>query len=358
MRDIIVIGGGIAGLSAAAALAGDARVTLIEAGRQLGTQSTARSAAIFIRNYGNAVLRALNAQAYPVMSAQGWLSPRGELLLAGEADSAAFEEYVAGASGLEVLDARQASDLVPLLRPEKIAQAVYERDAQDIDVEAAVQHYARVLRAAGGKIVSGAPVARIAWRDGLWHVTADAGYSAPVLVNAAGAWGDLVADMAGVRPVGLVAKRRSAAIVPQEGAAGWPLFGSVAETWYAKPTGGALMVSPADADPIAPHDVSHGDVWADDMVLAEGLDRFSQATTYDLTRVGHSWAGLRCFVADSTPVAGFDDRAQGFFWLVGQGGYGVQTSPALAALTADLVLGRLPGLAGDAVTALDVARLR
>src|SRR6056297_3352718 len=200
-----------------------------------------------------------------------------------------------------------------------------------------------------------APVTAIQRGHAAWQVTAgDRPFTAPVLVNAAGAWADPVARLAGVAPLGITPMRRSAALLPAplgHDISRWPLFGSISETWYAKPDAGKLMVSPADEDPVAPHDA-----WPDDMVLAEGLHRYEQAVTVPVTRVDHSWAGLRSFTADRTPVAGFAPEADGFFWLAGQGGYGVQTAPALARLTAALVTGAEPGLSDATVAALSPAR--
>lgn len=361
--DIIVIGGGIAGTSAAAMLAGGARVVLLETESQLGYHSTGRSAAIFIRNYGNAVLRRLNAIAGPVLqspdgiSDRSLLSPRGELLIANEAELDGLEAYAAGAAGIERLTASQAVELVPILRPEPIAAAIIEHDAQDIDVDRLLQGYARMLRDRGGRIVTGAAVSGLRHEAGLWRVTSAAGdFAAPVIVNAAGAWADVVARMAGLDPVGLTPLRRSAMLLKApEGhdIAGWPLFGTAVESWYAKPDAGRLFVSPADADPVEPHDA-----WPDDMVLAEGLHRFEQAVTVPATRPTHSWAGLRSFTPDKTPVVGFDPAADGFFWLAGQGGYGVQTSPALAGLTAALCLGLDMPVEPDIVDALAPGRFR
>ncbi|AML52051.1 NAD(P)/FAD-dependent oxidoreductase [Falsihalocynthiibacter arcticus] len=337
--DIIVIGGGIAGASAAAMLAKDARVVLIEAEPQLGYHSTGRSAAIFIRNYGNAVLRALNAASAPVLEtpSEMWdtslLSPRGQMLIAQESETAVLEAYSEGATGLERLTAAEAVALVPILRPERIAAAVIEWDAQDIDVDRMLQGYARLLRNRGGETVTGAPVTGITRSKGSWQVTTHNGtWSAPIVINAAGAWADIVAGMAGLAPIGLMPMRRSAVLLKAPDGHkidNWPLFASASESWYAKPDAGCLFVSPADEDPVEPHDA-----WPDDMVLAEGLDRFEQAVTIPITRPTHSWAGLRNFVADRTPVVGFDPTAEGFFWLAGQGGYGVQTAPALATICA------------------------
>lgn len=360
-QDIIVIGGGIAGISAAAELARSAKVTVIEAEPQIGYHATGRSAAIFIRNYGNAVLRALNAAAYPVLngdaSGDSVLSPRGEVMLAREEDLPVLEAYLEGSTGIERLTAAEATELVPVLRTDQIAAAMLEQDAQGIDVDRLLQGYARQVRACGGSIETGGRVTAIT-RDGTgWRVEVGGKVlNAGIVVNAAGGWADQVAQMAGLRTVGLVPKRRSAVIMALPAGVdpdGWPLFGSIAETWYAKPEAGRLMISPADEDPVEP-----GDIHADDMVLAEGLDRFSQMVDVPLVRPSHSWAGMRSFVADKTPVVGMDPDAPGFFWLAGQGGYGVQTSPALAGLTAALCLGETPALAADVVTALAPDRLR
>jgi D-arginine dehydrogenase len=188
--------------------------------------------------------------------------------------------------------------------------------------------------------------------------TAAGAFEAPVIVNAAGAWADTVAQLAGVATLGLTPLRRSAAILPApEGrdVSSWPAVCSMSETWYAKPEAGKLMVSPADEDPVEPHDA-----WPDDMVLAEGLDRYERAVTVPVTRVERSWAGLRTFAPDRTPVVGFDPAAEGFFWLAGQGGYGIQTAPALSRLAGALLTGGdgTRVLAADVVSALAPGRLR
>ncbi|SEO18974.1 Glycine/D-amino acid oxidase [Salinihabitans flavidus] len=361
--DVIVIGGGIAGVSAAARIADHARVVVLETEAQPGYHATGRSAAIFIRNYGNATLRALNAASAPFLEDPGemaegsLLSPRGEMLIAQDDELDALEEYAAGATGLERLTAAQAVELVPILRPEKIAAAAIERDAQDIDVDRLLQAFARRLKALGGEIVTGAEVQEILYESTAWRVETQAGtWTAPVLINAAGAWADKVAALAGVPPLGLQPMRRSAALLPApEGyeIAHWPLFASASERWYAKPDAGKLLVSPADEDPVEPHDA-----WADDMVLAEGLYRYEQAVTVPVTRMEHSWAGLRTFAPDRTPVVGFDPMAEGFFWLAGQGGYGVQTAPAMADLAAALCLRQTPDLPPETVAALAPVRFR
>ncbi len=361
MADVIVIGGGIAGISAAAELArGGADVVVLEMEPQIGYHATGRSAAIFIRNYGNATLRALNAVAEPIFEQPGeisdkpLLSPRGELMVASEEELPILDAYLEGSTGIDRLSGKEA-EIVPILRADRIAGAMIERNARGIDVDLLLQGYARLLRARGGRIVTGAAVNGLSQRAGLWQVdTAQGQHSAPIVVNAAGGWADEVAALAGVPRARLQPYRRSAAIIPApEGheTEHWPIFGSIAETWYAKPEAGKLMVSPADEDPVAPHDA-----WADDMVLAEGLYRFEQAVTVPVTRVEHSWAGLRTFAPDRTPVVGFDPQADGFFWLAGQGGYGVQTAPALSRLAAALITGGAPDVSDHVLAAMAPGR--
>ncbi len=357
--DVLIIGGGIAGISAAARIAPDAKVIVLEREKATGTHSTGRSAAIFVLNYGNATLKALNAASEPVFREPGdlcegpLLTPRGELLLATEGEAGALEKALAASSGLERLTPEEAVEIVPVVRRDGLIGAAFERDASDIDVDLLLGGFIRLLRAQGGQIVTNAEAMSVT-RDGdVWRVETPAGvYVAPVIINAAGAWADVVAERAGVRKIGLQPMRRSAALIPEpQGAAKWPLFGSLREDWYAKPQSGTLMISPADEDPVEPQDA-----WPDDMVLAEGIDRFERMTTIQVTRVEHTWAGLRSFTDDRTPVAGFAPDAEGFFWLAGQGGYGIQTSPALSALAADLVTGRDPMMSADIVAALSPGR--
>ena len=359
--DFIVIGGGIAGISAAAKLSEHASVIVLEAETQTGYHSTGRSAAMFIRNYGNTTLRALNANAEPFflnpvdVADNSLLTPRGELMIACEDELDVFADYAAGASGLDHLTPDEAVELVPILRKDKIAAALIEYDAQDIDVDRLLQGYIRKLRRQGGIIETRHQVTGITRHGSDWHVkTVDHEYSAPVVINAAGAWADNIARLAGITPVGITPMRRTAALLPAPDGhdiSCWPLFASASEDWYAKPEAGALLVSPAEEDPVEPHDA-----WVDDMVLAEGIDRFEQAVTISVTKITHSWAGLRSFTADRTPVAGFDPHANGFFWLAGQGGYGVQTAPALSCLTAALCLGQTPELTNETILALSPNR--
>lgn len=353
--DILVIGGGMAGIGAAARVAPSAGIIVLEAEDQPGCHATGRSAAIFIGNYGNDVVRAANAASQGELAdppddlaETSLLSPRGELLIATAEEEARFEEHMAGATETAEISPEEAGRRFPILRRERIARACYDDTAEDIDVDRLLQGYLRLLRRHGGKLITSARVTQITRSNGVWRVaTAHGDFEAPVIVNAAGAWADATAELAGLAPLGLTPLRRSAAILPApEGrdVTGWPAVCSISETWYAKPEAGKLMVSPADEDPVEPHDA-----WPDDLVLAEGLDRYEQAMTVPVTRVERTWAGLRTFAPDRTPVVGFDPAAEGFFWLAGQGGYGIQTAPALSRLAAALLTGQ------DGITVLPAA---
>ncbi len=360
--DVLVIGAGMAGVGAAARLAPRHRVVVLEMEERPAYHTTGRSAATFVPNYGNAVIRVLNRASESLLRTGGDLSegsfldaPRGELMVAPAGQEQDLERALE--TGMGEITPDEAVRLHPLLRRDTVLRAAYEPDASDIDVDALLQAFMRKLRAHGGEIVPRAEVVSIRREGASWAVETAAGrFEAPVVVNAAGAWGDVVASRAGVVPVGLQPMRRSIAVVPvPEGhdARRWPLIVSAAEDWYAKPDGARLWVSPADEDPVEPQDA-----WPDDMVLAEGIDRFQRMMAMEVTRVERSWAGLRTFAPDRTPVVGPEPGAEGFFWLCGQGGYGIQTSPALARLAADLVLGLPPALPDATVAALSPARFR
>ena len=359
--DVLVIGAGMAGCGAAARLAGEAKVVVLEMEDRPAYHTTGRSAATFILNYGNDVLRALNAASEDVLRAggdladTGFLSPRGVLQVEEPGQAAEFDAYVNGAKGLEILTPEEVVRHFPIYRPEMVVRGALEPDASDIDVDALLQAFIRALRAQGGQIVPKAEVLGLTRAGDVWRAETKSGaFEAPVVVNAAGAWGDRVAAMAGAAPVGLTPYRRTIAVLPTpEDTRHWCLTASIAETWYAKPDGGRLWVSPADEDPMEPHDA-----YPDDMVLAEGLHRFAEATTMEITRVERSWAGLRTFAPDRTPVNGFEPGLCGFYWLVGQGGYGIQTAPAMSRLAADQVLGHEPSLNADIIAALSPARFR
>jgi glycine/D-amino acid oxidase-like deaminating enzyme len=355
MSDILVIGGGIAGLSAAARLSADAKVTVLEMEHATGYHASGRSAALIEENYGAPSVQALNRASMAYFNEGEYLSQRGLLIIAGADNAEAFHADVAR-MGVDQITPAEARDLVPILDPKKTALAAYHAPAFDIDTDRLMQDFIRILRANGGQIITDATVTAIR-HDALgWHVQAGEEYTATTLVNAAGAWADLVAGIAGVTPLGIVPHRRSMARLAAPGGhdtSRWPIFFGPGETWYAKPDAGALLVSPAEEVVTHPHDA-----YADDMTLAEGLDRYQNTVTEPVTRPIATWAGLRSFAPDRTLVLGRDPEVPEFVWCAGQGGYGFQTSPAASALLADLVAGRVPAVDPAAVAALRPDRLR
>ena len=356
MIDFLVIGGGIAGVSAAARLCPYGTVTLLEAEDALAYHASGRSAALFEENYGQPSTVDLNRASRDFHVASEVLSPRGLMLVgsAGLADAFAADQAKMKLSPLSV---DEAVAMVPILNRDVIDRAAYNGDAWDIDTDRLVQTFARMLREKGGRIVTKAGVSAIARTKGGWTVTAGGEtYAARNIVNAAGAWADRIAEMAGIAPLGMTPLRRSMARLPAPDdldVSRWPMIFGPGEDWYAKPDAGALIVSPAEEDPVEPHDA-----YTDDMVLAEGLARYEAHVTAPVTRLLSSWAGLRTFTPDRTLVIGPDPGERTFIWCAGQGGYGMQSSPAASRLLADLVVGHPPELPGKTVAALSPERLR
>lgn len=348
--DIIVIGAGIAGASAAARLADSARVLVLEREAQPGYHSTGRSAALFHDTYGKGPVIRLTRASRPFYETppdgftdHALLTPRGVLVFGTNAQKpklqAALDEVLKAGAHAELVDRKRALEIVPVLRPEAVDAAVWEPDCQDLDVHSIHQGFLRIVRQHGGQIVCDADVTALSHRNGQWQVDTGAGsFTAPIVVNAAGAWCDEIARLGGVKPVGLSPKRRTAFMVnPPDGvdARRWPAAIDADEKFYFKPDAQQLLVSPANEDPMQPHDVQ-----PDEMDIAIAVDRVESATTLQIRRIGRKWAGLRSFVDDRVMAAGYDDAAPGFFWLAGQGGYGIQTAPALSQLAAALILKR------------------
>ncbi len=350
--DFLVVGAGIAAASVGTWLARRGSVALLERESQPGYHSTGRSAALFMESYGPPQVRALTmaSRAFLEQPPDSFaevpiLSPRGVLMVGTAEQQALLDaqwDVMRSVTPLaRRLDASEARAMVPALRPDVVVGGLYEPDALDIDVHALHQGYLRTLRKHGGRVVCGAEVQAMARRDGLWHVDAgDRVWQAPILVNAAGAWCDAIARLAGAQPIGLVPKRRSAFVfTPPLGAAigRWPAFVGVDESWYVKPDAGLLLGSPANADPVAPQDVQ-----PEELDIALGIERIEAMTTLKIVRPVRTWAGLRSFVADGGLVGGFDPEVTGFFWVAAQGGYGIQTSAAMgeacAALACDEAL--------------------
>ncbi len=370
--DFLVIGGGVAGCAAAYGLAAHGRVCVLERESSPGYHSTGRSAALHTETYGNAAIRALTvgSRAFLLDPPDGFsdhplLSPRGAMTVGRveqrELLDSAYDESVRFVPSVSRLSPAEAIERVPVLNQDYVAGAMLEPDAMDMDVNAIHQGYLKGLRVGGGRLVVSAEIKDLSNDGGAWRASTPAGeFRAPVIVNAAGAWCDEIAGLAGIAPVGLTPKRRTAfTFVAPEGAepSGWPMVAGVAEEFYFKPESGLLLGSPADETPVDPHDVQ-----PEEIDVALGADWIQRATTMEIRRVERKWAGLRSFVADKTLVAGVDLDAPGFFWLAGQGGYGIMTSPAMSRVTAALATGRpFPDdLAALGVSAADLspARLR
>ncbi|EAQ04353.1 oxidoreductase, FAD-binding [Pseudooceanicola batsensis HTCC2597] len=353
--DVLIIGGGVAGLTAAAELALHASVTLVESEDALAYHASGRSAAMFITAYGNATIRALNeASATHHMTDEGGVLTRRPIMLVGGADEEETLERERRGFDMRRITTDEAQALFPLLDAATAPFAALREDCHDLDTDLLIQNARRKALANGARLLTRAPVTRIARSDG-WHVEAgEHRITAGTLVNAGGAWADAVAEMAGVAPIGLTPYRRSMARVPLAPGldpAPWPFVVSINEAWYAKPDAGQLIVSPSEE-----HESVAMDAWADDMVIAEGLARFEAMTVMEVTRVTATWAGLRTFAPDRALVIGRDPAQPDFVWLAGQGGYGFQTAPAAARLCAALVTGAAPDLPSGVVAALSPTR--
>ncbi len=347
MTDFVVVGGGIAGVSAAAFLAPHGSVTLVEMEATLAYHTTGRSAALFIVNYGGQGSRPLarasepfftdppeGATDSPLLTDRGalWVSPESDLDLL---EKIAQEGQRSGA-GSEIVSAAQVLELVPVMRTEWVAGGIYEPSARDIDVAGLHQAFVRIARRHGAEIRTASPVTAIHRQRRGWMVEAG-GESIPcgVVVNAAGAWGDRIAEMAGVDPIGLQPMRRTAFMVPgDETYASWPMVVDVDHRFYFRPDGVQLLCSLAEEEPSEPCDPRPR---MEDVALA--IERINTATTLGIRTVNSQWCGLRTFAPDRELVIGEEPTAPGFFWLVGLGGIGIMTAPGYGALLASQVIG-------------------
>ena len=339
--DILVIGGGIAGLSAAAELAKHARVVVLEAEEQIGFHSSGRSATMLHYALGDRLVRALTLASRPFFESppEGFetLGRRMPVLIhAREDERAALDALatdLAPFAKLERLDAQGVHALCPLLKDDAV-HGIADLNGIRLDPHALLQGNLRQLRARGGELHTGARATRVERGAGTWIITTEAGesYRAPILVNAAGAWADKVAELAGVQPVGLSPKRRT--IITFDAPPGTeldalPFAKTVGDELYFAPESGRLFASPMDEGPSDPVDAQ-----PDEYEVALAAWRMEERTTVKVERIHSRWAGLRTFTPDKHPAVGFAPDAAGFFWLAGQGGYGLQTSPAMARIAA------------------------
>jgi len=346
--DIAVIGAGIAGASLASELAGSKRVILLERETQPGYHTTGRSAALFSAIYGPPAIRALSRASVSFFrtppsdfSALPLISPRGVLMVSRDDQQPkidAMMRQVSGRGAVYRIGHDETRQMMPLLRHGYAMAAIFEEDASDIDVHALHHGYLRSFKAAGGRTELHCEIIALKSSTSGWQITTSKGsVEAAVVVNAAGAWADEIARLAGAVPAGLMPKRRTAVIVrgPESMDPRWPMVVDIDETFYLKPESGKLLISPADETPSPPCDAQ-----PDELDIAVCVDRIETAFDLQVRAIESRWAGLRTFAPDKNPVVGFDAEAPGFFWLAGQGGYGIQTAPAMARLAAALILGR------------------
>lgn len=368
--DVVVIGAGIAGASVAAQLSRDMRVVVLERESQAGYHATGRSAAIFSEIYGNAPIRALSraSHAFFLDPPNGFsdvplVRKRGSLFIARSDQADRMEAFaalpeIAGAT--KRLSAKEACAICPMLRESYLDATLLEPAASDMDVHALLHGYLRELRRNGSRLITDATVQALEHSAGRWRVRTPAGiFNAPIVINAAGAWVDFIAALAGIAPIGVAPLRRTAAMVDAPvgcAVSTWPMIVDIDEQFYFKPDAGGILLSPADETPSSPCDAMP-EAW--DIALA--VDRVEAATNLKITRVRQKWAGLRCFVADRSPVVGYDPVLEGFFWLAALGGYGIQTAPAMGRVAAALIQRRRLGddvlAAGVDVASLAPARM-
>ncbi len=351
--DFAVIGAGMAGASAAYELSGMGRVLLLERERVPGYHSTGRSAAVLTENYGVDVIRRLTVASRPFLDApppevsdRPLLSPRPVFWLARAEQMPRLEPALAASRQLvpsvRRVETPEALRLCPALRPDYVAGGLLEPDAMDIDVAATHQGFLGAFRSRGGQLRCNFEVVGLERSSERWTLFSRSDrVSCGVVVNAAGAWCDRVAELAGARAIGLTPKRRTAFVfdLPEgRDASGWPTVIDIDEQFYFKPESGGVLGSPADATPVSPQDAQ-----PEMLDVAHAIDRIQRATTLEIRSVRSRWAGLRSFAPDDAPVVGADDALPGFFWLAGQGGYGIMTAPAMARAVAGLIdRGELP----------------
>lgn len=346
--DIAIIGGGIAGASLAAEIGRERSVLLLEAESQPGYHSTGRSAAFWVETYGGPAVQPLTsasgaflAAPPPDFSERALLTPRGALHLgqAGDATIATdmLDDFARSGVALERLDATGIVTYLPNLKP-GWSEALWEPGCCDIDVAALHAGYLKMAHKNGVQLHCNARLKAAAFRDGNWTIEASGNFTATTLVNAAGAWADPVALLADVAPIGITPYRRTIMqlAVDPPASPDLPLIVGLDGSFYFKPeAGGRLWLSPHDEIPTEP-----GDAAPEELDIALAIDRFQQVVDWPIIRLERKWAGLRSFAPDRLPVIGRDPTTPEFFWLAGQGGFGIQTAPAVARLAAGLLLGR------------------
>lgn len=341
--DVIIVGGGIAGASLGAEIAGKRRTLIVEAEQYCGFHSTGRSAAFWLESYGGPKVAMLSSASRSFLdsppedfAAGGFLRTRGDLHLSRDG----WPELPPGIESRRI-ERAELERILPGVRPEWRC-AVLEPGCADIDVAALHAAYLRLFKRKGGEVATDARLRSATYRDGEWKVSPEGGetFSATILVDAAGAWADRVATACEVQPLGIEPKRRTMVQlgVGRTGLRDLPLVDDVEGTFYFKgETDSSIWLSPHDEIPTDPCDAA-----PEEIDIATAIDRFEHVVDWPVERVERSWAGLRSFAPDRLPVYGFDVRAPAFFWCAGQGGFGIQTAPAAAKLAAAVLLDEEP----------------
>ena len=351
--DVVIIGGGMAGISVAYRIAPHCSVLILEQESQPAYHTTGRSAAMYMETYGTEQIRALTRASRKFFdnaitnsfSDTPLVTPRGCIYVAAPDETqqmhALYDEMRNNSpDNVQLIDRDKVMSLAPIMRPERVAGAIYEEHAEDIDVNALLLSFLRGARAHGAELRPSTSLESAKKINGLWHIQTSQGdaIQAQTLVNAAGAWADVIAERSGIEPIGFVPYRRSAfTFDPPADLAikDLVLVVGIMENYYVKPDAGQLLGSPANADPTIPHDVV-----AEELDIASGIYHIEENTTLTIPRPNHTWAGLRTFSPDKDLVIGEEPQAKGFFWLAGQGGYGIQSAPGVSELAACLILNK------------------
>lgn len=341
--DVIVIGAGIAGASMAAQLSPHCNVILLEMEKHPGFHATGRSAAYYSPSYGNETVRGITVASddffrtpHSDFSSAQLLKPRPAIFVADQLQADSFNTFTRENPNVSALDFEGLQQHVPLLKSDALTVGAIDTSGGDLDVDAILQGFLRQFSNNGGTLKTNVKVQGLQYKEGLWQAETNAGsFSAPTIVNATGAWADQLAELAGLAGLGIKALKRTALLVdaPRD-ISDWPIIVDVDEAYYFKPDAGQLLLSPADESPSEPCDA-----FAEEMTMAIAVDRIQKVLDIEVNKINHAWAGLRTFSPDKTFVVGYDPRCEGFFWLAGQGGYGVQTCPALADIAAHQITG-------------------
>ncbi len=349
--DFLIIGSGMAGMSAAFRLSKHGKVIVLEKESMLGYHTTGRSAAFFTENYGNNIIRSITkASRYflenpPSCFKNDQLMTQygGSLFIANKNQSNLVDKELEYAKSVSAnvfeIDKKEVMNMVPIIKEKYLDRALHEPDSKVMDVDLIHQGYARGLKDNDGKIIFNSEVSSISKHNNLWNVkTHNNEFTSPIIINAAGAWCDEIAILANCKPLNLSPKRRTVIIFEDTSnlnTSKWPVVIDIEDNFYFKPEAGKILASPADETDSPPCDSQ-----PEEIDIAITIDRIEYATNFKVKKIDHKWAGLRSFFPDRTPVVGEDPDMTGFYWLAGQGGYGIQTSPGISKIIECLVTGK------------------